>query len=140
MRHRSVRWVARRSMVAERATNAPCSWNCAARAERESRGHAYGWNHERGWMPQHGIGWGHVSDQLQIRQRIGRVACSVMFLADQNGCEQSSADSAGQCERRRNQVIGRDRSAGARRERSQRLDNARARKCATEGNSRNEPA
>jgi hypothetical protein len=91
-------------------------------------------------MPQHGIGWGHVSDQLQIRQRIGRVACSVMFLADQNGCEQSSADSAGQRERRRNQVIGRDRSAGARRKRSQRLDNARARKCATEGNSRNEPA
>lgn len=33
MRHRSVRWVARRSMVAERATNAPCSWNRAARAE-----------------------------------------------------------------------------------------------------------
>ncbi len=91
-------------------------------------------------MPNHGIGWGGVSDQLQIRQRIGRVAGSVVFLTDQNGREQSSAESASQRERRRNQVIGRDRSAGARRERSQRLDNARARKCATEGNSRNEPA
>lgn len=91
-------------------------------------------------MPNHGIGWGHVSDQLQIRQRIGRVAGSVVFLTDQNGREQSSAESASQREWRCNQVIGRDRSAGTRRQRSQRLDNARARKCAAEGNSRNEPA
>ena len=33
MRQRSVRCVARHSMVAERATNAPCSWNRTASSE-----------------------------------------------------------------------------------------------------------